>query len=54
MYFHTGIHHLRNGETIDGPAVVQLHLDHTQRSDAKDAVAREQQDAVGRDPAHLR
>lgn len=49
MYFHTGIHHRRDGTTVDGPAVVQLHVDHTQRSEAKDAVAYKNQ-AVARRP----
>lgn len=48
MYFHTGNHHRRDGATVDGPAVVQLHVDHTQRSKAKDALAYKNQAAARR------
>ncbi len=40
LYFHTGIHTRPSGEREDGPAVVQLHLNDTARSDAQEAHAR--------------
>ncbi len=52
MYFHTGLHHGPDGRILDGPAVVQLHLDDTQRSQAKEAVARQHLTRRHPPPAH--
>lgn len=41
MYFHTGFHRRPDGQLLDGPAVVQLHLDDTRRSQAKEALAQQ-------------
>lgn len=52
MYFHSGIHELRGGELSDLPASVQLHLDHTQRSEALEATP-EQADPFPEPPPNI-
>lgn len=53
MYFHSGVYHRLDGSTMDkktNPAVVQIHVDHTQRASAQDAVARQEHAEAGPPP----
>ncbi len=52
MYFHTGLQYRPDGQILDGSAVVQLHLDDTQRSHAKEAVARQNARTRSSPPTH--
>lgn len=44
MYFHNGLHELRDGQLFDGPACVQFAVDHAQRSQALNGAAQHRQD----------